>query len=77
MGYGAVSLFMIVNPERFGREPMPKEEMIKAADRASRELKKMFHKKPLQVWQAQRGKSSNIFYTVYRRGAMLRRCDDT
>jgi hypothetical protein len=72
MGYGALSIFLIIAPERFGRAPIPISEMISAADRASRELKKIFHKKPLQPWQARRGKSSPNLSTISRRGFILR-----
>ena len=60
MGYGAFSLWLIVLPERFGLPALPREQMIKAADHASRELKKIFHAKGLEPWKARRGHSPKI-----------------
>jgi len=47
---------MIVAPERFGRQPLSPHEMAMAAERSSRELRKMFHDKPLTPQQARKGR---------------------
>jgi hypothetical protein len=67
MGCGAKSLWLIVAPERFGRAPIPLDEMIKAADRATRELRRIFHGVPLKPWQARKGKSGPEIYQFARR----------
>jgi hypothetical protein len=54
MAYGALSLWLIVWPKRFGRAPIPASEMSAAADRANRVLRKMFHDKPSKPWRARR-----------------------
>lgn len=66
--YGALSIWMIVTPERFGRAPLPEREMIKAAERASKELRLMFHGKPLKPWKARREKSGAKIFPFSRRG---------
>lgn len=67
MGYGALSLWLIVQPERFGRAPLPDDEMISAADRASRALRKMFHGEPLKPWRARQEKSGVSIFSYSRR----------
>lgn len=74
MGYGALSLFMIINPERFGKPPIPAEEMIYAADRASRGLRNIFPS-ALKPWATRRLVSFPEVLRTYRRGHMTRRCD--
>lgn len=70
MGYGAFSLWAIVLPERFGLAPLPAGEMIKAADRASRELRKMFHAQPLKPWQARCGRGVEARFSGKRARTM-------
>ncbi len=57
MGYGALSLWLVVFPERFGLPPLPTSELRSAAERASKELRRIFHAKPLKPWQARKGRS--------------------
>lgn len=52
MGYGAFGLFAVVAPERFGKPAFKNSELPMAADRASRELKRMFHKSPMKPWKS-------------------------
>ena len=63
MGYGAMSLWAIVMPERFGLPPLPAREMRSAAERASRELRRMFHAAPLKPWKARRGHGVDVATT--------------
>lgn len=70
--YGALSLWMVVTPERFGRRALPQDEMLGAADRASKELRKMFHGKPLKPWAERNRQNGAIIYPISRRGTILR-----
>jgi hypothetical protein len=72
--YGALSIWMVVAPERFGHQPLSEKEMLAAADRASKELRRMFHKKPLKPWAAREGKEGVEIYPVHRRGKY---CEDS
>ena len=56
MAYGAKSLWMIVRPEQYGFQGLREKELLGAADRASRELRKIFHQEPLPPWAARRGR---------------------
>lgn len=54
------------------RSDMPDEEMIKAADRASRELRKMFPPKPLAPWRARQQKALPTPHCFARKRRLLR-----
>jgi|CXWL01.1.fsa_nt_gi hypothetical protein len=66
MGYAAYYLMKIV------RSSMPDSEMLKAADRASREMRKMFPPKPLKSWRARQQKAAPVVHCFARRRRMLR-----
>lgn len=70
--YGALSLWMVVAPEKFGRKEMSSTEMLAAADRASKELRLMFHEKPLKPWQARKQKRGPAIFQFARRRMMSR-----
>ncbi len=64
MGYGALSLWMLIKPEMFGYKAIPEKELLGAADRASRALRTMFHAEPLKPWAAR--KKGRRVASVYR-----------